>query len=83
MLFGVKTEKVLHHIEQLELKLKELETESAAEDTEMATPSAKAPAAKPLRRPLPEHLPREIHTDLPDHDARPDCVGTLRELGED
>jgi hypothetical protein len=83
MLLGVKSEKVLHHIEQLELKLEELETESAAEDTEMATPSAKAPAARPFRRPLPEHLPREIHTHMPDHEACPACGGTLRALGED
>jgi len=83
MLFGVKSEKVLHHIEQLELKLEELETESAAEDTEIARPSAQAPAAKPFRRPLPEHLPREIHTHLPNHEACPGCGGKLRALGED
>jgi transposase len=40
-------------------------------------------AAKPFRRPLPEHLPREIHTHMPDHEACPDCGGRLRVLGED
>jgi len=83
VLFGVKSEKVLHHIAQLALKLEDVEAESAAEDTEIATPSAQAPAAKPFRRPLPEHLPRETHTHMPGHDACPGCGGQLRALGED
>ena len=83
MLFGAKSEKVLHHIEQLELKLEELETESAAEDLTVATRTTEALAAKPSRRPLPEHLPREIHTHMPNHDACPGCGGKLRALGED
>jgi transposase len=70
-------------IEQLELKLEELEAESAADDITIATRTTEAPVAKPFRRPLPEHLSREIHTHVPDHDACPGCGGKLRALGED
>jgi len=83
MLFGAKSEKVLRQIEQLELQLEELQAASAIEEIK-ATAAADRPAsAKPFRRSLPEHLPREIHTHLPDHDCCPDCGGKLRELGED
>jgi hypothetical protein len=65
MLFGSKREKVLRQIEQLELQI---------EDLEVATAAAERPApAKPFRRPLPDHLPREVHTHMPEHDACPDC----------
>lgn len=80
MIFGTSSEKVSREIEQLELKLEELETEQA----ERVTASTSAPAkAKPVRRPLPEHLPREVHTHLPPEDACPDCGGRLCKLGED
>jgi transposase len=83
MLFGAKSEKVLRQIEQLELQLEELQAASAIDEIK-ATAAADRPAsAKPFRRPLPEHLPRETHTHMPDHDACPDCGGKLRELGED
>ena len=83
MLFGAKSEKVRRQIEQLELQLEELNAAEAIEE-KRATPLAERPvAAKPFRRPLPEHLPREVHTHLPDHTACPDCGGRLRELGED
>ncbi len=81
MLFGAKNEKVLRQIEQLELQLEELQAASAMEQ---ATAETERPLpARPFRRPLPEHLPREIHTYMPDHEACPDCGGHLRELGED
>ena len=83
MLFGTKSEKVLRQIEQLELELEELETSSAAEEHATSTRSSRPVAAKPFRRPLPEHLPREIHTHMPEQDACPDCGGKLRELGQD
>jgi len=38
---------------------------------------------KPARRPLPADLPRETETIAPEHQACPDCGGTLRHLGED
>ena len=83
MLFGSKSEKVLRQIEQLELQLEELQTASALEESTAITPTVRPVAAKPFRRPLPEHLPREVHTHMPDHATCPDCGGKLRELGED
>jgi transposase len=83
MLFGSKSEKVLRQIEQLELQLEELQAAGAIEETQAVAAPEGPVAAKPFRRPLPEHLPREIHTHMPDHEACPDCGGRLRELGED
>ena len=82
MIFGTRSEKVSREIEQLELKLEELETQQAERVTASPQTSAQ-PKAKPIRRPLPEHLPREVHTHLPAEDACPDCGGELRKLGED
>jgi transposase len=81
MLFGVKGEKVLRQIEQLALKLEELE--SAATTGRRTATATRGEATKPCRRPLPEHLAREVHTHLPDNDACPDCRGELHHLGED
>lgn len=82
MLFGTKSEKVLRQIEQLELQWEELRVSDAVEQHRAVASADKPAPAKPFRRPLPEHLPREVHTHLPDHDACPDCGGKLRELGE-
>jgi transposase len=82
MLFGTKSEKVLRQIEQLELQLEELQAASAIEERRAAS-SERPVAAKPFRRPLPEHLPREVHTHMPEQDACPDCGGRMRELGVD
>jgi transposase len=81
MMFGTKSEKVTHEIEQLELKPEELETRRAerSEATATSTPARN----KPTRSPLPEHLPREVHTYLPQEDACQECGGELRKLGED
>lgn len=83
MLFGAKSEKVLRQIEQLEFQLEDLQAASAIEEAHAVPPAERPAAAKPFRRPLPEHLPREVHTHLPGHEACPDCGGRLRELGED
>lgn len=83
LLFGTKSEKVLRQIEQLELQLEELQVATAADLEHLAARSGKPAPAKPFRRPLPEHLPREIHTHMPEHDTCPDCGGKLRDLGED
>jgi transposase len=83
MLLGTKRERVLRPIEQLELQLEELQAANAIEERVAAALAARPMAAKPFRQPLPEHLPREIHTYMPDHEACPDCGGRLRVLGED
>ncbi len=84
MQFGRKSEKLDKQIEQLELRLEDLEAQQSyrAASTprvgELATE-----AVKPVRRPLPDHLPRETETYTPDQNACPDCGGKLRLLGED
>jgi transposase len=83
MLLGAKSEKVLRQIDQLELQLEELQAANAIEELQAVAPSERPVPAKPFRRPLPEHLPREVHAHMPDHEACPECGGRLRELGED
>jgi transposase len=82
MIFGKKSEKVTHEIEQLELKLEELETHESERIAAHPAPHP-APRTKSTRRPLPEHLPREVHTHLPAEDVCPACGGALHKLGED
>jgi hypothetical protein len=72
MIFGTRSEKVSHEIEQLELKLEELETHES--ERLATTPAAhSANKRKPARRPLPDHLPREVHTHLPTEQVCPEC----------
>jgi len=92
MQFGRKSEKLSRQIEQLELRLEELQTqggETAAqnqpptpEPASSASPAA-APKGKPARRPLPEHLPRKTKRHEPKTQACPDCGGGLQKAGED
>src|SRR5580692_362750 len=87
MHFGPRSEKLPADIEQLELRLEDLETSQAAAEP-LPTPPAIAAinekaARKPARRPLPAELPRETETIAPTHDACPDCGGKLRHLGDD
>ena len=89
MQFGRKSEKLDRQIEQLELKLEELESAKKAKVSESASPSPAPPsstpsaAAKPARQPLPGHLPREVRTYAPKEEACAKCGGRLRRLGED
>ena len=89
MTFGASSERIKREIEQLELKLEELESDEA-EDASTAssepTPDEQPAEAreKKRRRQLPEHLPRTTTTHEP---ASPTC-GTcgsdrLRKVGED
>lgn len=83
MLFGQKSEKLIHQIDQLQLELEELHINQGerAQKVELAQAPASRPA--PQRRPLPEHLPRDIHEHLPKESACPDCGGAWQRLGED
>jgi transposase len=87
MQFGRKSEKLDRQIEQLELRLDELQATQAENTSASQTPSVAAVDAKvnekPARRPLPEHLPREVRKYLPKQEACPDCGGQLKHLGED
>jgi len=81
--FGRKSEKLDRDIEQLELRLDELEAVRAENATPSQTPAASVNATKSARRPLPEHLPREVRKYPPKQSACPDCGGALKHLGED
>jgi transposase len=86
MQFGRKSEKLDRQIEQLELRLDELQA-TPAENTAASHHPVVVPVSnvgvKPARRPLPEHLPRETRSYLPKQEACPDCGGKLNLLGED
>lgn len=87
MQFGRKSEKLDHQIEQLELRLEDLETAQTESTPSPSNDRPQTTAArehrKPARRPLPDHLPRETQTYEPEQAACPECGGTLRRLGED
>lgn len=87
MQFGRRSEKLDRQIEQLELRLDELQATQAENPAAAHTPAGVAPvasvAAKAARKPLPEHLPREVRKYPPKQNACPDCGGRLNFLGED
>lgn len=80
--FGQKSEKLDKQIEQLELRLEDLEANQTAHASFPST-ATRRPVSKPARKPLPEHLPREIETYAPRQECCPDCGAALRLLGED
>jgi transposase len=88
--FGRKSEKMQRQIEQLELRLEDLEQaqEKETESEPRSGPASServesAATKKPGRRPLPSHLPRVTRTYSPKEQACPGCGGKLRPLGED
>jgi transposase len=83
MEFGRSSEKRESEIEQLELRLEELEVRRRKETTAIQGSTGSATVARPARRPFPDHLPREVRNCLPKHEACPDCGGKLKHLGED
>ncbi len=86
MQFGRSSEKLDRQIEQLELRLEELQTsqaEKTAANTFARTALPNQPVPAQMRRSLPEHLPRETRKYLPRQKACPDCGGALQPLGED
>ena len=86
MQFGRKSEKLTRQIEQLELRLEELQADCGEGpvqvDPEPTTVGAHFPG-KPSRRALPDHLARETRTYMPKEVVCPDCQGELRKLSED
>jgi transposase len=86
MQYGRSSEKLDRQIEQLELRLEELQT-SQAENNAVHLPAKQATTHKPVntpaRRPLPDHLPRETRKYMPKQESCPDCGGELQPLGED
>src|ERR1700723_3848908 len=91
MQFGRKSEKLERQIEQLELRLEDLQQSRPCESaavSEGPQPSATASTAmdtpaKPVRGALPAHLPRTTQTHLPKSTTCPDCGGELRKFGGD
>lgn len=83
MQFGRKSEKLDKQIEQLELRLEDLEANAGGQARSTPAPESPCAVQKPARKPLPEKLPRETRTYAPKHDKCPDCGGALRMLGED
>jgi transposase len=87
--FGRKSERLNQQIEQLELRLEDLEAsqaESLVPGPDPAAPEAAAavtPPRRPARKPLPAHLPRKTKIYAPETTRCPACGGTLRPLGED
>jgi transposase len=82
MQFGPSSEKLSEHIEQLELRLEDLEINRANAPVPPSLQSSAIPV-KPVRRPLPAELPRETQTLEPQETECPDCGGRLDYLGED
>jgi transposase len=93
MQFGRSSERITRQIEQLELRLEELETGAAEAaaigDAEADTAEPVAPIrerSKPKRQPLPDHLPRQEVVHQPANDGAckcPDCGKGMAKLGED
>ena len=87
MQFGRKSEKLTQQIEQLELRLEELQDrpmgQARAAESEPAVAGDSVGCAKPARRPLPDHLPRQTQKHEPKETVCPGCGGQLRKLGED
>jgi transposase len=77
--FGARSEKIEREIEQLELKLEELQVTAKPLRAETSTTEEKA---QPVRRALPEHLPRDEHVHEPACHC-PDCGTAMRRIGED
>ena len=91
MQFGRSSERISRQIEQLELRLEELESGEAADaaSTEATDPPPAPPPperARPKRKPLPEHLPRQEVVHQPADNGActcPACGGKMGKLGED
>jgi len=79
MQFGRSSERLNKEVEQLELRLEELQT---AQAEQAARKPEALPKQRPARQPLPEHLPRERVVHVPACTC-PDCGKEMRPIGED
>jgi len=79
MQFGRSSERLDREVEQLELRLEELQTQAELNVVRSGRTTEKR---KPVRQPLPEHLPREQVVHAPACTC-PDCGGPMRQIGED
>ena len=80
MQFGRSSERLAQHIDQLELRLEDLETNRQPISPVLESMLV---GSKPVRHALPADLPRETETLQPKENACPDCGGTLTRLGDD
>src|SRR5580765_8552946 len=80
--YGRSSEKLDRQIEQLELRLGELEA-SRANDSERSESRRDSVVARPARRPLPANLPREVRTYSPPESDCRNCGRPMKQLGED
>ena len=78
--FGRSSERLDREVEQLELRLEELQ--SAQAQIAPASQPAADEKTRPARRPLPAHLPRERVVHQPACTC-PECGAAMRQIGED
>jgi transposase len=83
MQFGRKSEKLDRQIEQLELRLEDLQADEGAAASAAAPKKTQAHREAHVREPLPAHLERDERVHLPAAENCPECGGTLKLLGED
>jgi transposase len=89
MQFGRKSEKLARQIEQLELRLEELQSNAGEKELQSPEPASvpaswgATAAATTTRRAWPDHLPRQTRRHDPKQTVCPQCQGELRKLGED
>lgn len=89
--YGQRSERSRNLLDQLELRLEELEATATEDECAAAakaqaetdqTTASRAPRKRPVRAPLPAHLPRERQV-LPSPSACPCRGGRLSKIGED
>ncbi len=88
-LYGVRSERKVRLLEQMELELEELETAAAEDKLKARKAAAQTQSIRPFqrkrpsRKPFPEHLPRE-RVVIPAPACCPSCGSAkLSKLGED
>ena len=81
MQFGRSSERLDREVEQLELRLEELQTQAECQAQTNPSPVVEE-KRRPARQPLPDHLPRQNVVHAPACDC-PDCGQAMRQIGED